>query len=59
VVGEGDAWILTGGKLIPAHWSKASAEDVTRYVDTAGAPVRLAPGRTWVELAPPGQCTAL
>jgi hypothetical protein len=59
VVGEGDAWILTGGKLIPAHWSKPSAEEITRYVDKAGAPVRLAPGRTWVELAPPGQCTAL
>ena len=59
VVGEGDAWILTGGKLIPARWSKPSAEEITRYVDHAGAEVRLAPGRTWVELVPPGQCTAL
>ena len=59
VVGEGDAWVLTGGKLIPAHWSKPSAEEVTRFVDHAGAEVRLAPGRTWVELVPPGQGTAL
>jgi len=59
VLGEGDAWILTGGKLVPARWSKPSAEEITRYVDYAGAEVRLAPGRTWVELVPPGQCTAL
>ena len=54
VVGEGDAWVLTGGHLIPARWSKPSPDAVTRYVDGAGAEVRLAPGRTWVELAPPG-----
>ncbi|HET9771221.1 MAG TPA: DUF3048 domain-containing protein [Acidimicrobiia bacterium] len=54
VVGEGEAWVLTGGHLIPGRWSKASAETVTRYVDGAGADIRLAPGRTWVELAPPG-----
>jgi len=57
LTGEGDAWILTGGALIPAHWSKPSAEAVTRFVDGAGADVRLAPGRTWVELAPPGTVT--
>ena len=57
VVGDGDAWILTGGQLIPAHWSKPSAEAVTRWVDGAGADVKLAPGRTWVELAPPGSVT--
>jgi hypothetical protein len=57
VTGEGDAWILTGGDLIPAHWSKPSAEAVTRWVDGTGADVRLAPGRTWVELAPPGTVT--
>ncbi|MGH9041328.1 MAG: DUF3048 C-terminal domain-containing protein, partial [Acidimicrobiia bacterium] len=55
VVGEGDAMILTGGHAIPARWSKPSASDVTRYVDSAGAEVRLAPGQTWVELTPPGQ----
>jgi hypothetical protein len=55
VVGEGDAWILTGGQLVPAHWSKPSADAVTRYVDGAGADVRLTPGRTWLELSPPGK----
>ena len=54
VLGEGDAWILTGGHLIPGRWTKPSADAVTRYIDSAGADILLAPGRTWVELAPPG-----
>jgi DUF3048 family protein len=54
VVGEGDAWVLSGGLLIPARWSKSDASSITRYVDGSGAEVRLAPGRTWVELVPPG-----
>lgn len=55
VVGSGDAWVLTGGMLIPCRWSKASDTDITRYVDSSGAEVQLAPGKTWVELVPPGQ----
>jgi len=55
VVGEGDAWVLTGGQLIPGRWSKPSADAVTRYLDSTGADIRLTPGRTWLELAPPGR----
>ena len=58
VVGEGDAWVLTGGMLIPCRWSKASDTDITRYTDASGAEVQLAPGKTWVELVPPGQAEA-
>jgi DUF3048 family protein len=55
VVGEGEGVVLTGGLAIPVHWSKPSESEVTRYVDAAGAEVRLTPGQTWVELVPPGQ----
>jgi hypothetical protein len=55
VVGSGDAWVLTGGMLIPCRWSKASDTDITRYTDSSGADVQLARGKTWVELVPPGQ----
>jgi Protein of unknown function (DUF3048) N-terminal domain/Protein of unknown function (DUF3048) C-terminal domain len=58
VIGEGDAWVLTGGMLIPCRWSKASDTELTRYTDASGAPVKLAPGKTWVELAPPNQAEA-
>jgi Protein of unknown function (DUF3048) C-terminal domain len=57
LVGEGDAWVLTGGQLINARWSKPSLEAPTQYVDAAGQPVRLTPGRTWVALAEPGTAT--
>ncbi|HEX9995423.1 MAG TPA: DUF3048 domain-containing protein [Acidimicrobiales bacterium] len=54
LVGEGDAWLLSGGRLVEGRWRKPSADSVTTYVDAAGAAFRLAPGRTWVALAPPG-----
>jgi hypothetical protein len=57
VIGDGEAWALTGGWLIPTHWSKPSAEAITRYLDGNGTEVLLAPGRTWVELVPPGKAS--
>jgi hypothetical protein len=53
-VGSGSATILTGGTVIRATWSKASPTAVTQFADSAGQPIALAPGRTWVELLPPG-----
>ena len=58
VVGEGEAWILTGGTLIPVTWSKPDAKTshpLRRRQRERGPPH---PGQTWVELVPPGQGTA-
>ena len=54
LIGQGDAVIFSGGAMIKAHWSKPSATAVTQYTDAAGAPIGLAPGQTWIELAPLG-----
>ena len=54
VVGEGDAWVFSGGRVTKGRWSKADAGSATRYTDAAGNPVKLAPGRTWVHYAPVG-----
>jgi hypothetical protein len=54
VVGTGDAWVLSSGQVLRARWSKASPTDVTTYSDSAGDPVRIPPGTTWVMLAPAG-----
>jgi hypothetical protein len=54
VVGSGDAWIFSGGRLLKGRWSKPAAATVTSYTDPAGTPVPLLPGRTWVELVPVG-----
>ncbi len=59
LVGEGEAWVLTGGKLIRGRWSRPDLAAATTYTDSAGAPIGLTPGRTWVELAPPGSATPL
>lgn len=55
LVGEGEAWVLTDGKVVRGRWSKPDLASVTRYADGAGAPVPLTPGRTWVELADTGR----
>jgi hypothetical protein len=54
VTGEGEAWVLSGGRVTKGHWSKPDATSPTRYTDAAGNPVKLAPGRTWVHFAPVG-----
>lgn len=53
-VGTGDALILSGGMAVRGRWSKTAASAYTTYTDAAGAPVKLSPGRTWVELARTG-----
>ncbi|MGE3621881.1 MAG: DUF3048 domain-containing protein [Acidimicrobiia bacterium] len=57
MVGDGDAWILTAGNLVPARWHKGSLAEPTSYLDAAGQPVLLTPGQTWVSIAPPGTAT--
>jgi hypothetical protein len=54
VVGSGDAWFFSGGRMTKGRWSKSSETAVTKYTDPAGNPVKLAPGRTWVHFAPTG-----
>ena len=58
VVGSGEAWVFTDGRVVKGKWTKAAPEAVTTYTDAAGAPITLVPGQTWVELPPPGAATA-
>ncbi len=53
-VGSGDAIILSGGMAVRGKWSKPSAGAYPTYTDAGGAPIKLTPGRTWVELARTG-----
>jgi hypothetical protein len=59
LVGEGDAWVLTAGGLVPARWQKPAIDAVTTYTDVDGNPIGLTPGKTWVAIAPPGEGTRL
>jgi hypothetical protein len=53
-VGEGDAWIFTDGTLRMGRWVRPDKAQPAHYVDAAGAPILLRPGRTWVDLLPVG-----
>jgi hypothetical protein len=54
VTGEGDGLLASEGAVLPIRWSKASEADPVVFTDTAGQPLRVAPGTTWFELVPAG-----
>ena len=59
LIGEGEAWVLTAGRLIKGHWSRPSDAQTTVYTLPSGEPIKLTPGRTWLELVPLGNLSAL
>lgn len=52
VLGNGKAWVARDGVVSTGSWARAGLHDPYTLVDAAGAPMKLAPGRTWVELLP-------
>ena len=54
VLGSGDAWVFAAGRLVQGTWSKPTADAVTTFTDSSGAPIALPPGQTWVHLVAPG-----
>lgn len=54
LVDAGAATLLTAGSAVDGHWSKASLDAPLALRDAGGAPLRVPPGRVWIELVPPG-----
>lgn len=52
VVGAGRLVVLRDHATVSGTWSKASADAAFVYRDATGSEVSLAPGRTWIVLAP-------
>ena len=52
MVGSGEASVFTGGKVVEATWSKANQTAPIVLTDATGSRIKLAPGKTWVELTP-------
>ena len=50
-VGKGTGFVLTDGGLIQMNWERPKAEAPFTFTDTAGAVIRMTPGRTWVEVS--------
>ncbi len=51
VTGSGEVWVFSGGKLAKGTWTRNDPAKPATYADATGKPIKLAPGRTWVELA--------
>lgn len=51
-VGQGQAWVFSDGKIVRGQWTRSDRAQPTHYVDASGAPIKLQPGRTWVEFVP-------
>ncbi len=49
-VGSGRVAVCTGGTIINGTWSRKSISDRLTLTGADGQPIRLTPGRTWVEL---------
>jgi hypothetical protein len=49
-VGEGEAWVLTAGKIVKGTWERAKATDPYTLMDADKKPIGLTPGRTFLEL---------
>ncbi|MDJ0350681.1 DUF3048 domain-containing protein [Cryobacterium sp. PH29-G1] len=54
LIASGDATVSSGGKTLPATWSKESQTAPIRLVDANGVTIRLAPGNTWFQFVPNG-----
>ncbi len=52
--GEGTAYVLTDGHIIEGRWTRENATDKPELVDTAGDPILLVPGSTWILYPEPG-----
>jgi DUF3048 family protein len=53
-VGSGKAYVFRNGRVIKGTWKRDSAADLTKFMDSNGQEIPLAPGNTWVELLPQG-----
>ena len=58
-VGQGEAWIFSGGQVVVARWARSTASTPIQYTDATGNSIPLAPGRTWIALPRAGSAALL
>lgn len=49
-VGEGEAAVFRAGEMIEGTWKKNSIDERTEWFDVSGQPIKLQPGKIWVEV---------
>jgi hypothetical protein len=55
MLGDGAAVLFRGGRAFRGTWQRSSTGEPTRFVDSSGNALKLAPGSTIVELLPQGR----
>jgi hypothetical protein len=59
LTGSGRAIFAADGRYIEGTWRKAGNADAFEFLDANGRVVNLAPGNTWIQIAPDNQPTEL
>ncbi len=59
VIGSGSALVLRGGRTFRGTWQRSSSGEATRFVDSSGQVIKLAPGTTIIELLPNGRSASV
>jgi len=49
-VGHGNVYVFTGGKVVKGQWTRADRKAVFTLTTDSGDPIKLTPGRTFIEL---------
>lgn len=52
LVGGNDGYYVSGGKVVPIKWTRASEDAPFRYTLTDGTPLNVIPGKTYVGIVP-------
>ena len=50
--GTGTAVVLRDGKRFDGTWTRSGSSDFYKFADSAGAPIPLKPGLTWISIVP-------
>jgi hypothetical protein len=58
-VGEGEAWVFSGGTLVQGRWKRPDQFKPGQLVRADGRAITLAPGQTFIELPRPGSARLL
>lgn len=56
-IGSGSAWVFRDGTVTQGNWTRAKGHEPYTLTDGNGGVTRLAPGQTWVVLAPAGSAS--
>lgn len=56
-IGSGKAWVFRDGTVTDGNWRRNKGHEAYTLTDGNGSNVRLAPGQTWVVLAPTGSAS--